>query len=324
MKSRNHVTWLRRAFLTELGLAWITARAIPWSLSWRVVLGLTIGLATTELRAQEIPPVPTYRATGGDMHCPYSLDLTTSSFGPAYEAVKSFTLSCPHLGSLASDTCASVVQPITTFPGSCHYSYTKIGYGDHVGGVVEWRLACAPGWIMNEHTRMCAPPPEGEPTCSLQYFAGSPDYGGHSTMASYFAAQSSSWRNQQCSSCPGTVFHSILEPVNRFSTVRCKPADTLLITLIGGGATKALPAGPALPHTAKVTSTGGSPAGKTVIITVGSGASVQGVTDAAGEFHFLYVPPYHRAVVDSISGTCSGCSNTAEKQVNVEACGFCP
>lgn len=94
------------------------------------------------------------------------------------------------------------------------------------------------------------------------------------------------------------------------------------ISLEGPSRTKALPAGPVLPQKATVTSSGSPAAGAAVQISIG-GSSVAGSTDAAGEFHFTYVPPRQKAVIDSITATCTGCENSAQKQIQVEACDIC-
>lgn len=97
----------------------------------------------------------------------------------------------------------------------------------------------------------------------------------------------------------------------------------LTISLSGPGSTKALPAGPVLSQVARVTDNGSPAPGKSVKISVGSGGAVSGITDGAGEFHFLYVPPYQRALSDQLTGTCSGCGNSAHKQIEVQPCDVC-
>lgn len=96
-----------------------------------------------------------------------------------------------------------------------------------------------------------------------------------------------------------------------------------LITLLGPSATKALPAGPVLPQTARVTENGVPAAGKSVSISLGPVDILSGITDGNGEFRFTYVPPRQRAVADQITGSCTGCSNTAQKNITVEACDVC-
>lgn len=94
------------------------------------------------------------------------------------------------------------------------------------------------------------------------------------------------------------------------------------ISLIGGSSTKALPAGPALPQTARVTQYGAPVPGRSVTVSIGGAGTVGGVTNAAGEFNFTYVPPHIRAT-DRLSATCDTCSNTAQKLITVDACDVC-
>ena len=94
------------------------------------------------------------------------------------------------------------------------------------------------------------------------------------------------------------------------------------IALSGRSSTKALIAGPALVQVAKVTQNGAPVAGRPVSVKVTGGASFGGVTNAAGEFVFTYVPPY-TSTVDHLTGTCTGCANTAEKDITVESCDTC-
>lgn len=97
------------------------------------------------------------------------------------------------------------------------------------------------------------------------------------------------------------------------------------ILLTGADRTKALPAGLAVPYIATVTANNSPVSGASVSVDIaGAGqASIQGVTDGAGQFHFLYVPPFLRATVDQIRASCVGCSNTEQKQITVEACDVC-
>lgn len=97
----------------------------------------------------------------------------------------------------------------------------------------------------------------------------------------------------------------------------------LSISLAGDSLTRALPAGPVLPQTAQVTENGAPAVGKNVSISVGSSGALSGTTDDSGQFHFTYVPPHHKATVDHITASCAGCSNTARKQITVEACAVC-
>lgn len=102
---------------------------------------------------------------------------------------------------------------------------------------------------------------------------------------------------------------------------RC--AKNIEISLAGAGSTKALPAGPALPQIARVTSNGAPAAGKSVTITLVAGGALSGTTDGAGEFRFAYVPPYQRATQEQLTATCSDCNNTAQKTITVVQCDIC-
>jgi hypothetical protein len=95
------------------------------------------------------------------------------------------------------------------------------------------------------------------------------------------------------------------------------------ITLSGGGTTQAMPAGPALPHVATVVTGTAPAAGKAVTISTGSGGSFSGVTDGAGQVQFTYTPPSTGGITDTITASCSNCSNTASKTVRVEPCEVC-
>jgi RHS repeat-associated protein len=108
------------------------------------------------------------------------------------------------------------------------------------------------------------------------------------------------------------------------SADRCvaTPPAPIRIDLYGASSTKALVAGPALPQSARVTQNGAPATGKFVNISIASGGSLSGITDGSGEFRFTYVPPHHKTV-DQLTGTCSGCSNTVQKAIIVEACDVC-
>lgn len=100
------------------------------------------------------------------------------------------------------------------------------------------------------------------------------------------------------------------------------------IKLIGPSSTKALPQGPVLPQIARVMRNGAAAAGVgvTVLLTSpgGSARSFAGITDAAGDFRFTYVPPYLKATVDTLSAKCVECSNEDQKQIVVEEpCDVC-
>ena len=100
------------------------------------------------------------------------------------------------------------------------------------------------------------------------------------------------------------------------------PPQPILIALIGLSATKALPAGPALLQTAKVSQNGIPLGGKSVSISVqgaGGSSALSGLTDGSGNFQFTYIPPNGRATQDAITATCSDCSNTATNSIDVTA-----
>ncbi|MES2785274.1 MAG: RHS repeat-associated core domain-containing protein [Pseudomonadota bacterium] len=102
---------------------------------------------------------------------------------------------------------------------------------------------------------------------------------------------------------------------------RCEPAP-YLIQITGPSTTKTLIAGPSLPQQAIVTQNGGAVPNIGVSISVSGRPAMRGVTDGAGVFRFDYVPPYF-PTIDTISGTCDGCSNTASKNVTVTASDMC-
>ena len=100
------------------------------------------------------------------------------------------------------------------------------------------------------------------------------------------------------------------------------PPQPVLIALIGLSSTKALPAGPALPHTALVSQNGTPLGGKSVSISVqsaGGTSALSGLTDGSGNFQLTYIPPGGRATQDTITATCTDCSNTASKGIDVTA-----
>ncbi|MGE4241627.1 carboxypeptidase-like regulatory domain-containing protein [Ramlibacter sp.] len=104
-------------------------------------------------------------------------------------------------------------------------------------------------------------------------------------------------------------------------SVTCAPKA--VIELSGESRTRALPAGPALLQTATVTQGGAALAGETVSIQMTQGGVASGLTDAAGRFSFVYVPPAQFAGSDTLTGTCSTCSLPATKVIEVEQCVVC-
>lgn len=94
------------------------------------------------------------------------------------------------------------------------------------------------------------------------------------------------------------------------------------IRLSGPDSTHALPAGPELQMVATVRNGGSPEKGAGVTISMPSGP-VSGITDANGEFRFIYTPPTLRAAQETVVGTCGGCVLPATKVVEVRACSTC-
>jgi RHS repeat-associated protein len=92
--------------------------------------------------------------------------------------------------------------------------------------------------------------------------------------------------------------------------------------LSGPSSTQALPAGPALTQTATVTQDGIPAPGKSVSISIASGGSVSGTTDSAGQFRFTYIPSDH-SIQAQLSATCTYCTNTASKTIDVLGFAMC-
>jgi hypothetical protein len=99
--------------------------------------------------------------------------------------------------------------------------------------------------------------------------------------------------------------------------------NPLVIELAGPSATKALPAGPELPQTARVTRSGVPVAGVEIQIRINGVQTAAANSDARGESRFTYVPPVMRSTLDNLSATCTGCSNTVNKLIDVQACDVC-
>jgi len=117
---------------------------------------------------------------------------------------------------------------------------------------------------------------------------------------------------------PGSCRFVELNPI--FEESRKPPNE---ITLSGPSQTKALPAGPVLPQVARVTRSGVGVPNATVNISIDGKAALTGTTDSAGAFMFTYVPPFYKRTTEQMSASCSGCSNTAQKSLVVEACDSC-
>jgi RHS repeat-associated protein len=97
--------------------------------------------------------------------------------------------------------------------------------------------------------------------------------------------------------------------------------EPLIINLTGPNTTHALPAGPALPQTARVTRNGAPEINKPVSISLsGAGGlgSLSGTTDGNGEVRFSYIPPEtSTSLTAQIIATCSDCTNTAQNPITV-------
>lgn len=95
------------------------------------------------------------------------------------------------------------------------------------------------------------------------------------------------------------------------------------ITINGASSTMALPSevGP-IAQQVNVEMSGDENKTFTVIVSIkdaktNASQSITGVTDSAGNFEFMYVPPYMRATDVDLTATCSGCENTASKSISV-------
>jgi RHS repeat-associated protein len=107
--------------------------------------------------------------------------------------------------------------------------------------------------------------------------------------------------------------------------IEVKPCP-MVITLSGQSHTKALPAGPALPQVATVMQGGAPVPNVQVGIGVaggGSTSSLSGVTNGSGAFEFTYIPPKQIPAEVTMTAGCQQCSNTASKQIKVDACDIC-
>jgi hypothetical protein len=110
-----------------------------------------------------------------------------------------------------------------------------------------------------------------------------------------------------------------LQGAIHYGALGCSTA--LEVSLTGPNITHALPAGPALPQTARVTRDGVPEANKPVSISMsGSGAlgSLSGTTDGNGEVRFSYIAPKTNTTQTAlITATCSDCSNTAQNPITI-------
>jgi hypothetical protein len=108
----------------------------------------------------------------------------------------------------------------------------------------------------------------------------------------------------------------------RWATVY-RETRPLTIELSGPSSTQALPAGPVLHVTARVTRAGSPVTGVAIQLQVNGASSGGADSDGNGEYHFTYVPPLLKATQDKLTATCTSCSNTATKLVTVESCDVC-
>ena len=103
----------------------------------------------------------------------------------------------------------------------------------------------------------------------------------------------------------------------------CTKKIPLEISITGPNSTQALPSltGP-IKQTVNVTRLGN--AQPNVVVTIqqrnfpqAGTQTVSGVTDNAGEFHFIYIPPYWKTSVAEITAKCAQCDKDAVKEISV-------
>jgi YD repeat-containing protein len=106
---------------------------------------------------------------------------------------------------------------------------------------------------------------------------------------------------------------------------RClpKPPEPLVISLSGRTHTRAMPAGPPLPLAATVTKGGQLHAAALVTVRLDGVNAYSGVTDAAGQMGFTYVPPVLQSATVPVVATCLGCVNEAELTLVVDTPPIC-
>ncbi len=109
------------------------------------------------------------------------------------------------------------------------------------------------------------------------------------------------------------------------SAQRCipKPPEPLVISLAGRTHTRAMPAGPPLPLAATVTKGGQLHAGALVTVRLNGVNAYSGITDAAGQMGFTYVPPVLQSATVPVVATCLGCVNEAELTLVVDTPPLC-
>ncbi|MFE1574156.1 hypothetical protein ACFIQG_20455 [Comamonas odontotermitis] len=100
----------------------------------------------------------------------------------------------------------------------------------------------------------------------------------------------------------------------------CVPRN---ITINGASSTMALPSevGP-IAQQVNVEMSGDENKKFTVIVSIkesktNTSYSISGVTDSAGNFEFMYVPPYMRSTNVDLTANCADCENTASKSISV-------
>ena len=145
------------------------------------------------------------------------------------------------------------------------------------------------------------------------------------THASGFTfAQNWVLATQSCPVIPGSVVVSGWLDTDDTSPVYwgrqwCAYGSLPIIGLTANpGRTNALPAGPVVPVVASVTQNGSPLANRAVSISIAGGTSLSGHTNSAGKFAFNYVPPSNPTTAN-LSATCTGCVNTAQTSITVDA-----
>ena len=235
------------------------------------------------------------------------------------------------LALIAWSTC------LAAYPQTQRYEFPALAYQDagrYVYDEPSPAAACAHyasiwGWNRNDYSAALIQQLPGRWICQ-RYYRGAIEPSWYTSIAGQCQTSSAtplawlsgryvsypSWDQNKgvCYCGSGTVFNSQIQ--------WCE-AGSARIDLYGASSTHALPAGPALPQTARVTMNGAPVSARSVSISIGGQGSLSGVTDAQGQFAFTYVPPYRKAVIDQITATCSGCINTAQKPITVKAAEMC-
>lgn len=92
------------------------------------------------------------------------------------------------------------------------------------------------------------------------------------------------------------------------------PGSPPTISIVGPGQTRTQPVGPSVGLSAIVS--GSNRVGVAISITVNGQGAISGVTDSNGEFGFTYTPGASPGVA-TLAGSCTGCSNTAQKTLQI-------